>query len=410
VKPAAWHRSPLTPVPVRPASIPAVGAAVALLLLLIRWQQHVFGWSFEDLAVYRTGGAAVLASRSPYAAVPGVLPFTYPPFAAIVFVPAQLIGPAAAALALSVASLASLVVLVVAAGRALGMGRSEVLVAAMLSLALEPVLRTLRLGQINLVLAALVGLDCLLVRSRRRGVLTGVAAGIKLTPAIFIGYHLLRRDWRAAGRSVVAGGLTVLAGGVAAPRASWRFWTRLWFDPGHVGGVAYVDNQSLFGVLVRVFRSEHPPQFWVLVVDDAVLALGGLATRRQLHAGQPLAAVTSVGFTGLLVSPISWSHHWVWLVPAVLILWQRRHLLGCAVLVAVGYLAPQWFVPAGGRHELHQSWWQQVCCASFALAGALFLVLMCRPLPRSDDEDVQRARAVHSLDPVELDVTGGAGA
>ena len=145
--------------------------------------------------------------------------------------------------------------------------------------------------------------------------------------------------------------------------------------------MAYVDNQSVFGVLVRLTRSEHPARWLVLLLDLAVLAVAVFAARRQLAAGQQLAALTCVGIAGLLVSPVSWSHHWIWLIPALFLLWQRRSFVAFGAWRRSGYLAPWWFTPAGGLREFHQSWWQQLLCASLPLAGLLFLGVMSE-LPR----------------------------
>ena len=353
----------------------AFTASGVLCLLLIRWQSGTFRWSFEDLAVYRHAGAAIVHGISPYA-TKNVLPFTYPPFAAVLFAPLHLIGATAAGIALCLLSIASLACIVTVCGQQLRLTRHQTMTTGLLCLTLEPVLRTFRLGQVNLVLMALVLLDCFVVPPRLRGLLTGVATGMKLTPAIFLGWFLIRRDWRAATLTAGGGVCTVLISGLASPASTWEFWTRLWFDPAHVGGVAYVDNQSLFGVLVRLLRNEHPPGPLVLTVDLLTLALGSVAARRQLQSGQTLAAATAVGMTGLLVSPISWSHHWVWMIPALLVLRWRRMWFGLSLGICIGYLALQWTTPSGNLSEFHATWYQQVLCASFPLWGLLFLAHM----------------------------------
>ncbi len=355
-------------------------AVMTVALLLLRWQQHVFAWSFEDLAVYRQAGAAVLHGHSPYAAG-ATLPFTYPPFAAVVFLPFQAIGAVPAAVSISLLSAGSLVVVLRMSARAWPW--PTLIVLGLACVALEPVLRTFRLGQINLVLVALVMLDVFLLPRRWRGGLTGVAAGLKLTPGIFVLYFALRRDWPALIRSAAGFALTIAVSSAVAPHPSWQFWTRLWYNPDHVGGVAYVDNQSLFGVLVRLTRSQHPARWLVLLLDLIALGLAVLAARRQLSGGDELAAVTCVGMAGLLVSPVSWSHHWIWLIPALFVLWRHRQWFGLVLLAGVGYLAPQWFTPAGGLREFHQNGWQELLCASFPLVGLIFLVLMllARPGP-----------------------------
>jgi alpha-1,2-mannosyltransferase len=116
----------------------------------------------------------------------------------------------------------------------------------------------------------------------------------------------------------------------------------------------------------------------------AALGLAGLAATRQLRAGDEVAALTCVAFAGLLVSPISWSHHWVWFAPAILVLLARGLRRGAAVLALVPALAPQWWTPSTHLREFHHHWWQTALCLSYALAGIGFLLAMCRTLPRGE--------------------------
>jgi len=52
---------------------------------------------------------------------------------------------------------------------------------------------------------ALVALDCLVAKPKwPRGMLIGVAAAIKLTPAVFVLFFLLRRDYRSAVTAAVS--------------------------------------------------------------------------------------------------------------------------------------------------------------------------------------------------------------
>src|SRR5262249_8401015 len=125
--------------------------------------------------------------------------------------------------------------------------------AAVVALVLEPVLSTFDFGQVNLALTALVVMDCLAVR-RFRGVLVGLAAAIKLAPAVFVVYFLVKRDgrgWAASAASFV--GFAML-GFLLAPNDSRKYWFGVVLDPSRIGGLAYMDNQSIRGVLHRI----HP--------------------------------------------------------------------------------------------------------------------------------------------------------
>jgi len=185
-----------------------------------------------------------------------------------------------------------------------------------LVLGLEPVTQTLGFGQINLLLMVLVLLDLAQPDGGRwKGAGVGLAAAIKLTPAIFIGYLVLTRRLRAA---VVACGTfaaTVALGFLALPAPSRRFWFGgLFLNSERVGGVAYAGNQSVNGTLVRLFGgvSQARPAWFAaaLLIGGGGLLLAAWASRR----GEELLGITTCALTALLVSPISWSHHWVWVV------------------------------------------------------------------------------------------------
>lgn len=152
---------------------------------------------FQDLSVYRAGARALLDGSALYAdrsAGHGQLVFTYPPFAALIFVPFALLPWAGAAVALVLLSALAYAVLIGVFGRSPGWTRTGIAVAAGVGLLAEPVLRTIQQGQVNLVLAALVSADLLNVPRRYRGILIGIAAGIKLVPAAFALCLLARRD------------------------------------------------------------------------------------------------------------------------------------------------------------------------------------------------------------------------
>ena len=354
----------------RGAALAALAAAVAGVVYLRR-----SFWSFTDLGVYRAGAAAVLDGRSLYGDRPG-LPFTYPPFAADVFVPLQLVGrPVAISLMLVVSGGAYVAFCVVVAHR-LGLDRFRTAVVVVAGVALEPMWHTLALGQINIILAALVALDALVVGDRHRGWLVGVAAGIKLVPAVFVVYFVLRHDWRAAARSGLGLLGTILVGAVTSPHDTWRYWTVLFYKPDHVGGLAYVGNQSLNGDLIRLLRDEHPPTLVYAATVVAALGLAVVGARRQLRRENEVAALTCIAVGGLLVSPVSWTHHWVWLLPAALVLAARRDWAPATFIAGVCVVAPMWLVPATHLREFHHNAVQAGCCLAYAAAAIWFLARM----------------------------------
>ncbi|MGI5373115.1 glycosyltransferase family 87 protein [Streptomyces sp. CA-251387] len=263
--------------------------------------------------------------------------FTYPPFAAVVMLPMALVDlhvAIAVALLLNLAALAF--VLRVLAGRDWRRHGWYGCALAACALALfEPLRDTFSFGQVNVLLLALVLLDCRLLatgRERWAGVGIGLAAAIKLTPAAFIGLLLVARRWRtAAVATAVAAGGTALAAWVA-PDASRFYWTHAMWDTTRVGRLDYVSNQSLQGILARLGVADRA--VWAAVVL-LVLGVWVARTRRAAAAGDWTAAFALTGLTACLVSPITWVHHLVWLLPSFAVLVRAGHARIAGALYAV---------------------------------------------------------------------------
>ncbi|WUW19030.1 glycosyltransferase 87 family protein [Streptomyces sp. NBC_01465] len=326
-----------------------------------------------DALVYRAEGAAVASGADLYGftVTRWQLPATYPPFAAMLFVPLSWLPVPGLKVAFLAGNAVLLAVFVRLSCRFAGVTvRTEaVLAVTAVALWLEPVFQTLVFGQINLVVACLVLWD--LARpsgARGKGIALGVAAGIKLTPAVFILFLLLTGRVRAAMGALAAFAGTVVLGGLLLPSASFDFWTRRIFETGRVGKAWIVDNQSLQGLVARVLHDPEPGLAWVVL---AVLAGGaGLwAARRVPYRWGVL--VTAV--TALLVSPISWSHHWVWCVPLIAVLVGSGRVRVAWVMAGVFAARTMWVVPHQGDLDLQLPWWQQVLAAPYPLVGLVLV-------------------------------------
>ncbi|BBE23898.1 hypothetical protein MN0502_27810 [Arthrobacter sp. MN05-02] len=294
-----------------------------------------------DLSVYREGALALLGRAGDKDLYDDALvrtdtrglPFTYPPFAAILFVPLALV-PQSVALgivtALSCGCLAGVAVLVVRylraarpAGVAAPRHTAVAVLAAMLVLGLSgPWREGLGFGQVNALLMVLVLAD--LLRSSRlpSGVLVGIAAGIKLTPLAFGLVYLARRDWRSLAWLAASFGSTIALGWALAPRESAVFWLDALFDASRVGATADLYNVSLNSIVAQsgLPDSLHRP-VWALA-SLAVIAVGYLAVRRADDDGDTVRAIAANAVVMLAISPISWFHHWVWIAlvfPAALV-------------------------------------------------------------------------------------------
>jgi alpha-1,2-mannosyltransferase len=284
--------------------------------------------NWYDFRVYWHGG--LVARHSPGALyswqfAPEVR-FTYTPFAASLFAAMSLMSWTVAKWLMTGASLAALVATIAMTLRQLGWaGRRRlgaVLLLAAAAFWFEPVQRAVHLGQIELLLMALIVWD-LGQPSRRwwQGAGIGLAAGIKLVPLIFIPYLLLTGRFRQAGVAVAVLAATVIAGFAVLPRASKQWWlTGYFLNTGRTGGVASLANQSLRGLLTRTAGSAHAAAPAALGAAIGAGVLGLLAAAAFHRSGRPVHGWVLCALTGLLISPISWDHHWVWVAPALTVL------------------------------------------------------------------------------------------
>ncbi|MFF4750103.1 glycosyltransferase 87 family protein [Streptomyces sp. NPDC002514] len=385
-----------------------VALGACLVSLAVFWiAQCAAHVSMIDLLVYRAEGATVRAGGDLYAlrATTAGLPTTYPPFAALVFTPLTLLESAQLRVLATLGNLVLLVVLVRLSLRLVGHARVEsVWWIAAAAVWCEPVWTTLRYGQINLLLAVLVLWD-LSRRSadgpnRWAGAALGLAAAVKLTPALFVVFlvatgvvaHLRGGDggpWlrHARGAVVAFTGATLLAAAVL-PYDSWRFWTDMVFRTGRVGHAEDTANQALRGVLARLLHTGAPGGLWALLAALTAVAGLWLAITAELR-GRRSWAVVACAVTALLISPVSWSHHWVWCVPLVVVLWRDGHRVTAVACAAVFCSYGLWWVPHGsGRPELHQGGIELTLSALYGACGLLFLVLTGHrlrrtPLPRT---------------------------
>jgi alpha-1,2-mannosyltransferase len=301
-------------------------AVLAALTAGILWWTSVFHGFFDSLVYsgavrywFREHGMVYdwLRAGTPYG-------FTYPPFAGLVMAPmAFLPFP----LVLVVAGLATVVSTVVLTWwliapmvrRAQWTPWFALGVAGCLALIFEPVRETFSFGQVNTLLLALVAGDVLfgVARGKRwAGAGIGLATAIKLTPGVFILYLLVTRRWRAAGTSIAAAAAATLLAAGLYPDQSREFWTAALWDTNRVGNLEYLSNQSLRGLLARLPLDAVEAKVWIACVL-AVLGLWAWRVRAAAAAGDHLGGLALTGILGCLISPVTWVHHCVWLLPAI---------------------------------------------------------------------------------------------
>jgi alpha-1,2-mannosyltransferase len=349
-----------------------------------------------DIDVYQMGSQAWLDGRPLYRGdalfhtpIGLNLPFTYPPLAAIAFCPFAWLHMPAASVAITALTLVLLILSTAIVLTALDVWNTSrvvpgpawlrrlwlsVIIVAPASIWLEPIASNFAFGQINVVLMTLVIADCVPRRTPwPRGLLLGLGVALKLTPAVFLLYFLLRRDIRAALTALASFAGATLLGFVLAWSDSWEYWTNTVHHTDRIGEAALNTDQNIEGALARIIGlGEHARQLLWVAGCLLVLAATVWAMRRVLRAGEPTLAVICVALFGLVVSPVSWSHHWVWALPAVLVTgilgWRRRNI-ALAALSAAGvalmylYWTPIDLLPK--HHEATANWWHQLFGMSY---------------------------------------------
>lgn len=387
-------------------------------------------------------------------------PFTYPPFGAWALSPLTWFDYETAARLMIMAIALQTAVIVALVGRSLGWSWGSAFAIApwaaiLVQQCLEPFTQSVGFAQVNTAMMALVMIDVAAPPSwKGRGVASGLAAAIKLTPAIAVLIFLLRRQWRSA-ITMVATSLTVtLLSWVISPGESARFFFDAMWDPQRAGDAYYTSNQNLKGFVARALPENTWSIAWAITVALALVAAVWLCLRIQaaatsvvtphsasddaapgpLNAATPATGATSsaapaTGATvsaasaalaapagdavattpaapvlpenlatlltaavimtlGLLVSPITWSHHWVWGLASVVALITVALRLKSAPLAAVALvqgalfiMAPHWWFSHGQVNELHWNVVEQLVGSSYTLAAIASGVALAWALP-----------------------------
>jgi alpha-1,2-mannosyltransferase len=382
-----------------------ISTAVAIALTVMAIGPHQL-----DFAVYRMGGFNVFGQHLYTTRVTsrGLL-FTYPPFAALLLWPIGHLSAHAGQIGWNLLNCAALLALIgvsIKLAKGVRVNRRvwvSALVFMLPALLLNPVRLTTVLGEVNLFIALMVLVDLTCVVGLRthilpRGTLLGVAAAIKLTPLIFVPFLFLTRQFRAGFVALASFSLCTLGSFALAPRSSWLYWTKEMFDTHRVGNSWFVGNQNLRGALERLTGT--PPSSVLLFLLTLLFAVGGLAVAvRAYRRSSPLLGILLCAATGLIISPISWSDHYVWIVPVLAWLifgadrprGGRWWAFGAAVLFV---WAPMYGLP----HYLHHfsGPLQYVQGNAFLLAVVAFLALTAVMVWRRDEMGSARPLDAHT--------------
>lgn len=365
--------------------------AVVCFCALAYYAHGIEKWP-TDVDVYRLGADTFLHGHSIYTQLPvspvgGALPYTYPPFSAVVFTPLAIFPPSIGYPLLTGVTCLGLIPIVLAYRKTSPELRGMlakpwmVLAACCVLVVAHPVANTIFWGQINVLLMMLVAADVLWPNPKwPRGALIGIAAAIKLTPAGFVLIFLLRKDFRAVVVSFLSFLLMTAIAFVLMPGDSWLYWTSRVFHATSLNIGPIHANEAIVSTFVKLGLNGATLAVVGGLAVLAVAAMTVLGTQRAL-ADRNLPLALGVNATGdLLLSPISWSHHWVLALPTaalILVMGYQKHdfwLLfagwgGCLIL----WLAPHYQVPLE-----YQIWTfpQQVAGSSYQIIAVIFLIVM----------------------------------
>ncbi|WP_049831151.1 glycosyltransferase 87 family protein [Arthrobacter sp. RIT-PI-e] len=406
---------------ISPGAVRVLGLLVAVAVAWVLTDRALTWGNFIglDFRVYRMGGQSVvdgdgsLYTRS-FGEGEGSLLFTYPPFAALAFTSLTLVSAETGsvlfvALSILVAAGTSLVLTRYLGGfpsiRAVVMhprAPGWAIAGTGLICLLGPWRETMAFAQINIVLFAMIAADLLSGPHRRAptGLLTGIAAGIKLTPLVFGLYFLARGEWKQL-FTMAAGFLgTIALGFLLLPSESATYWLQMLRDTGRIGGEGYVDNLSVRGTILHFLGSDYPSTVPWLIITVLLIAVTAWVVRTATQRGDRFLPIAVTALLMLLISPISWSHHWVWIVVVLAVLagqavslpeavrsYRRAAAVLCGVTSVVFLLSPKTIGLLLGAENLDSQettgWLMASSVGVFcALAVIVFWALLSR-LPAS---------------------------
>ena len=390
----------------------AAGAAAVVAALVVLYSAYIP--LLNDFEVYFYGGNRVLQAGETgvnelYAPRDG-LPFTYPPFAALIFAAMATLGQSAGGIVfIATALLGAAVVSAWLTRHYFGLGRwrdaaadwrfrAVALAGTAAILLLGPWRDTFDFGQINIILMGLILADFALYGKSRAGelrwpagLLIGIAAGIKLTPLAFGLYFLVRRDFKALGWMAAGFFGSIALAWAILPTASVTFWTKILPDTGRIGGPGYVDNLSVKGLLLHLGLPDSTLTSVVwLVLALGLTAVAALVIKWAVEAEENFVAVSATALLMLLISPVSWSHHWVWMAVGLPCMGfaihrvpsrnGRMRLAGWIIVAAsviAFYLTPKYLAVMAGAQEWGkdpQTQWQLIVASLGVVCGMAMLV------------------------------------
>lgn len=365
--------------------LPPMVVALLILPYIIQYGKLIpWAPSMIDLQVYvyavkdMLAGKDVFASATPFWS----LYFIYPPIAAILMTPLAF-GPY---LFWQVVWTGGLVWAQQSVLKRCGAPRGWKLglLGIAVLLAVEPIRTTVGYGQVNTLLMALVIADLLpdppdQPRRIPQGTLIGLAAAIKLTPALFVIFMFLIGKRRAAIAAIISFAVFTGIGAILLFRETVVFFSGLSGGDTRTASPLYTGNQSLLGVFFRLGDSSRTTTLLGLAVAGLLAALGCLVAASWWQNNEKVFAVAIVGLTTCLASPLSWTHHYVWILPMAMAVlssgvprWARY--VGGLWVIWVCVCLPLAVLPYGGGRERQFDFLQQLVANLGPMLGVILLI------------------------------------
>jgi alpha-1,2-mannosyltransferase len=366
-------------------------AAAAVAPLVLHWLTNPPDQRLVDLDVYRSGGQAVLHGTPVYGFLtqpPQLLPFTYPPFAVLLAVPLAMVPWATAQWMWVVLIFLALTITVRYAFAPLlarFRGWAPLLTGVLVAVCAYPMpLRDqVRFGQVDIVLVAMCVADCAPGRARwPRGLLVGLATAVKLVPGVFVIYFLVTGRRREAMTATLTATVATTAAFVLLPADSKDYWFHALFDSERLGANAATTNQSIRGMLLRLYWPDSVTALIWLACAATVAYVGFRAARRASLGGREIGGVAITGLLAVLVSPVAWIHHLAWLVVVIGALLGDGRDRRPAVVAAAAWLFYVLQVPWWGitmlAHGIGPRFLGRVVQDAYGLGALVLLLLLCR--------------------------------
>jgi alpha-1,2-mannosyltransferase len=344
----------------------AVAVAVVAVWPLVRhWLTNPPDQRLVDLDVYRSGGQAVLRGAPVYDFLtqpPQLLPFTYPTFAVLLAVPLALIPWSAAQWVWTALILVAMAVVVrYSFARLLGRIRpwAPIMIGALVATCayVMPLRDQIRFGQVDVMLVAMCVADIVPARTRwPRGLLVGLATAIKLVPGVFVVYFWITGRRREAVTAAVAGVGATLFTFLVLPADSADYWFRALFDSERLGSNTSTTNQSIRGMLLRLYWPDAVTALIWLACVAVVAYFGFRSARRAWRDGDEIRGVAITGLLAVLLSPVAWIHHLAWLIVVFAAIvgdgrsW-RRVALAAGVWLFYVLEVPWWGITMLAHHD-----------------------------------------------------------